>query len=45
MAYLGACMVFSLLTADLLGVVGYSLCLAVYCARNKAIRLAAGRPS
>lgn len=45
MAYLGACMVFSLLTADLLGVVGYSLCLAVYCARNKAIRLAAGRPA
>ena len=45
MAYLGACMVVSLLTADLLGGVGYARGLAVYCARNKAIRLAAGRPA
>lgn len=43
MAYVGACLALSLLTADVLGVIGYSLCLTVYCARNRAIRVAMRR--
>ena len=39
MVYLGVCVVFSLATADWLGLVAYSVCFVLYNARNKAIRL------